>query len=248
MKILFAGPSLSGTEFVPLRTHEDRFLPDHSLTCRGPAKCGDITRAVDEGYSVIGLVDGRFEDVAAVWHKEILYALSQGVSVLGAASMGALRAAECHPFGMIGIGEVFARYAFGGLEDDAAVAQVHAPAEFGYTAFTEAMVTIDATLDAALGGSAITPGEHALIRDKVNAVFFKDRSWARIFDVLAPDIVDAAERLKPFIRNVKRQDAEALLQVLLAGKYPAEARRLAAQSTGWLFNETMQWQKLRAPH
>lgn len=248
MKILFAGPSLSRTEFVPVRTNEDRLLPDRSLTCRGPAKCGDITRAVDEGYSMIGLVDGRFEDVAAVWHKEILYALSQGVTVLGAASMGALRAAECHPFGMIGIGEVFARYAFGGLEDDAAVAQVHAPAEFGYTAFTEAMVTVDATLDAALHVSAITPGEHVLIRDRANAVFFKDRSWARIFEALAPDIVDAAGQLKPFIRNVKRQDAEALLNVLLEGKHPAEAGGLTADSTSWLFNETTQWRKLRAQH
>ncbi len=155
MKILFAGPSLSGTEFVPVRGGEDRVLPEYGLTCRGPAKCGDITHAVDQGFRVIALVDGRFEDVAAVWHKEILYALSRGATVYGAASMGALRAAECHPFGMIGIGEVFERYAFGGLEDDAAVAQVHAPAEFGYVAFSEAMVTIDATLDAALAAGTI---------------------------------------------------------------------------------------------
>ena len=144
--------------------------------------------------------------------------------------------------------DVFARYAFGGLEDDAAVAQVHAPAEFGYTAFTEAMVTVDATLDAALAASAIAPGEHALIRDKANAVFFKDRSWAYIFDVLASDIVHAAERLKPFIRNVKRQDAQALLKVLLEGKHPDEAKKSGAPLTGWLFNETTQWQKLRAQH
>jgi hypothetical protein len=244
MKILFAGPSLSGTEFVPVRAGEDRVLPDYSLTCRGPAKCGDITHAVDQGFRVIGLVDGRFEDVAAVWHKEILHALSAGATVYGAASMGALRAAECHPFGMIGIGKVFERYAFGGLEDDAAVAQVHAPAEFGYVAFSEAMVTVDATLDAAMAAGAITGEEHALIRTKADAVFFKERTWRRIFDVVSPDIDCAAERLKPHIRNIKREDAEALLDVLLERKGVA-APELGPDFAGWQFNETSQWRKLR---
>lgn len=245
MKILFAGPSLSGTEFVPVRAGEDRVLPDYALSCRGPAKCGDITHAVDQGFRVIGLVDGRFEDVAAVWHKEILHALSAGAMVYGAASMGALRAAECHPFGMIGIGRVFERYAFGGLEDDAAVAQVHAPAEFGYVAFSEAMVTVDATLDAALVAGAITAQEHDVIRARADAVFFKERTWRRIFDVVSPDIDRAAERLKPHIRNIKREDAEALLDVLLERKSVAAPEELGSDFAGWQFNETSQWRKLR---
>ena len=62
------------------------------------------------------------------------------------------------------------------------------------------------------------------------------------------DIAHAAERLKPFIRNVKRQDAQALLKVLLEGKHSDEARKSAEPLTGWLFNETTQWQKLRAQH
>ena len=246
MKILFAGPSLSGTEFVPVRGGEDRVLSEYSLTCRGPAKCGDITHAVDQGFRVIGLVDGRFEDVAAVWHKEILYALSRGATVYGAASMGALRAAECHPFGMIGIGAVFERYAFGGLEDDAAVAQVHAPAEFGYVAFSEAMVTVDATLDATLATGTITADEHALIRTRADAVFFKERTWRRIFEVVSPEIDHAAERLKPHIRNIKREDAESLLDVLLERNSLALRGELHPDFAGWQFNETMQWGKLRA--
>ena len=83
---------------------------------------------------------------------------------------------------------MFERYAFGGLEDDAAVAQVHAPAEFGYVAFSEAMVTVDATLDAALAAGTITSEEHVLIRTRADAVFFKERTWRRIFDVVSPEI------------------------------------------------------------
>ncbi|EJN02139.1 TfuA-like protein [Phyllobacterium sp. YR531] len=244
MKILFAGPSLSRTEFVPLRSGEDVFLPAHELTCRGPAKCGDITRAVDEGFREIGLVDGRFEDVAAVWHKEILYALSKGVTIYGAASMGALRAAECYPFGMIGIGNVFERYAFGGLEDDAAVAQVHAPAEFGYIAFSEAMVAIDATLERARTAGAFTSEEQLYVRATANSIFFKERTWRRIFDA-SIEIADAAERLKLHMYNIKRHDATLLLETLIGQRQAEKANQHGVYFSDWTLNETSQWLKLK---
>ena len=52
----------------------------------------------------IGIVDGFFHQQPSVWHREILYALSQGVPVFGGASMGALRAAELADYGMTGVG------------------------------------------------------------------------------------------------------------------------------------------------
>lgn len=244
MKILFAGPSLSRTEFVPLRSGEDVLLPEHQLTCRGPAKCGDITHAVDQGFREIGLVDGRFEDVAAVWHKEILYALSEGATIYGAASMGALRAAECYPFGMIGIGNVFERYAFGGLEDDAAVAQVHAPAEFGYIAFSEAMVTIDATLENARAAGTITSEEQLYVRATANSIFFKERTWQRIFDA-SNEIADIAERLKPHTCNIKRHDATLLLEALIGQRHVEKMNQQGTYFSDWMFNETSQWLKLK---
>ena len=42
---------------------------------------------------------GAFASVPAVRHKEILWALSEGIPVIGAASIGALRAAELTAFG-----------------------------------------------------------------------------------------------------------------------------------------------------
>jgi hypothetical protein len=245
MRILFAGPSLSGTEFVPSRSGEDVLLSEHKLTCRGPAKCGDITYAVDQGFREIGLVDGRFEDVAAVWHKEILYALSEGVTIYGAASMGALRAAECYPFGMIGIGEVFERYAFGGLEDDAAVAQIHAPAEFGYIAFSEAMVTIDATLERAETAGTVSAEERSFIRNTANSIFFKERTWRRIFDDASPKIADVSDRLRPHVSNIKRRDALLLLKILLEGTEVERKSVRGSHFSDWKLNETSQWLKLK---
>ena len=103
-------------------------------------------RAVLDGATSIGLVDGRYEDQAAPWHKEILWAIQNGVTVLGGASLGALRAVECAPFGMIGVGEVFRRYASGELIDDSDIAQLHGPAELGSMPLTEAFVNIEATI------------------------------------------------------------------------------------------------------
>ena len=84
----------------------------------------------------IGIIDGYFQWAPAVWHKEILWAIQQGVHVFGAASMGALRAAELAPFGMRGVGRIFEAYRDGVLpgsgdepfEDDDEVAVVHGPA------------------------------------------------------------------------------------------------------------------------
>ena len=104
MRVLFAGPSLSG-EISTLK----RKFP--GLDIRPPAACGDILRAVRDGAKAIGLIDGYFGDLPSVWHKEILFALHNGVAVAGGASMGALRAAECAPFGMVGLGSIYEDYA-----------------------------------------------------------------------------------------------------------------------------------------
>jgi hypothetical protein len=84
---------------------------------RPPAAVGDILRAAHErGVARIALVDGYFERMAAVWHKELLVALDRGIAVYGAASMGALRAAELHAFGMVGVGAIYDAYVRGALD------------------------------------------------------------------------------------------------------------------------------------
>ena len=60
---------------------------------------------------MIGVIDGYFEIVPTVWHKEILWAMQAGIHVYGAASIGALRAAELDVFGMRGIGRIYEGFA-----------------------------------------------------------------------------------------------------------------------------------------
>jgi hypothetical protein len=72
-----------------------------------PVQQGDVYRAVvHHRPRAVGIIDGYFQQVPSVWHKEILWAMAQGVHVFGSASMGALRAAELAPFGMRGVGEI----------------------------------------------------------------------------------------------------------------------------------------------
>ena len=81
---VFLGPTLPVEEAA--RILDAVYLP--------PAAQGDVLMATDDGADVIGIVDGYFQGAPSVWHKEILWAMSRGVRVLGSSSMGALRAAE----------------------------------------------------------------------------------------------------------------------------------------------------------
>jgi hypothetical protein len=75
------------------------------------------------------MIDGVFHQSLAVWHKEIVFALLEGIVCIGAASMGALRAAELWRYGMIGVGKIFEMYR-DGEEDDSLVAMTFQPDTF----------------------------------------------------------------------------------------------------------------------
>lgn len=206
MKVLFAGPSLHGLD-----------LDFGDVVRRGPAEMGDIEAAVAEGATAIGLVDGHYGQVGAVWHKEILLALSEGAAVLGAASMGALRAAECAAFGMIPVGEIARRYCSGDLFDDADVALTNLPGEFGYAPVTIAMVDVEATAQALLREGQINDAEAGRIIATARGIYFQDRE---------PEVLDAAlrsghgadiaERFRANRRSQKADDARQLLEALRA--------------------------------
>jgi hypothetical protein len=134
--VIFLGPSLPIAEAREIL--DAVYLP--------PAKQSDLLSAVTTYKpDIIGLIDGVFLNLPSVWHKEILYALEQGVAVYGASSMGALRAAETEAFGMVGVGEIYRMYASGELLDDDEVVMVHGPEDTGYRPFSEPMVNVRAT-------------------------------------------------------------------------------------------------------
>jgi hypothetical protein len=180
-----SGPSLSAPDARDL-------LPD--ATILPPARQGDIYRATrDYRPRVIALIDGRFVTVPAVWHREILWAMAErGVRIYGAASMGALRAAELGTYGMVGIGKIYESYRSGRyapfgdpFEDDDEVAVRHGPPETGCIPVSYAMVDVRETLAVAEAAGLIGPA----IRDQLAAVMkrlhFPERSIARLVQAAA---------------------------------------------------------------
>jgi hypothetical protein len=140
-KLIFLGPSLPLAAAKAI-CGDAVFLP--------PAAQADVVSAIANfSPGAIGLIDGVFSQDLSVWHKEILFALSEGITVMGASSMGALRAAETERFGMIGVGQIFRMYANGAIVDDDEVALVHGPAGLDFIKLTEPMVNVRATLTAA---------------------------------------------------------------------------------------------------
>lgn len=115
MRIIYVGPSLYG---LHVSKQADEIW-------RPPAKQGDILQdALEIRPRQIVLIDGRFHQALSVWHKELCYCLLEGIACIGAASMGALRAAELYRYGMAGIGRVFEMYK-AGEEDDSLVAMTY---------------------------------------------------------------------------------------------------------------------------
>jgi hypothetical protein len=202
MKVVFAGSSIYG---VALSLGETVLRP--------PAVQGDIENAVHEGANVIGLIDGQFGQTGSVWHKEILYALSQGVVVLGAASMGALRAAECQTYGMIPVGQIAWAYCGGELIDDADVALAMAPVEFDFAPLSEPLVDALATIANLEELGCIEVQESAVLRTQARAIFFADRTDERIVRMgLSGERADAVLSLyRRHHVSLKAQDAMQLL-------------------------------------
>lgn len=226
MKLIFAGPSLHGV---------DAPIPP-GVELRPPAAKGDIYQAVEEGADVIGLVDGYFETTAAVWHKEILHALSSGIRLFGAASIGALRASECAVFGMTGVGAIYEAYAAGRIEDDAEVALLHAPRELGYAPLSEPLVNVRATLDRLLQGDFIDGHQCRRLLEAAAMIFYKERTWKAIL-AAAMSSPDERARVGELVRHF-RVDQKALdaLALIRAVDQTEDAR--SAGAAGWEFSHT----------
>jgi hypothetical protein len=229
MKVVFVGPSLAPMPAPPPK----------GVEFRPPAVQGDVMRAIADGATAIGLIDGQFEYVAPVWHKELLYALKRGILVFGASSMGALRAAECAMFGMLGVGRIYDDYASGRRVDDADVALMHAPAELGYQPLTVPLVNVDATLATAASAGLLDAYEAGRLSAAAREIHFKQRSWTLIAQAAGMSPVDLRRIVSQCFTDQKRLDALALLAAIDACNGHHGASHL-----DWHFNPTPLWRKL----
>jgi hypothetical protein len=234
---VFLGPSLPVAE--ARQQLEAVYLP--------PVAQGDVYHVTQRHPQAIGIVDGYFDRVPAVWHKEILWALSQGVLVFGGGSMGALRAAELAPFGMVGIGKIFAAYRDGVLRDDDEVAVAHASAEQGYRPLSEAMVNVRRTLGEAAAAGIISRPSLLALQRCAKETFYAERTYARLLDdaktLVPPAELRALRGWLPQGRaDQKHDDAVAVLRELRA----AVTQDHPPTRVAFYFAYTEFWDRLRA--
>ncbi|MFO0727579.1 MAG: TfuA-like protein [Myxococcota bacterium] len=240
---VFLGPTLPVAEAKSILRAE--YLP--------PAAMGDVyrltARAPKSRPQRIALIDGFFERTAAPWHKEILWALEQGIEVYGAASMGALRAAELEPFGMIGVGHIFEDYRDGRLTDDEEVAVIHGPKERSYAPASDAMVNIRRGLATALEAEVLSPATAEALVRLAKGQFYRDRRWDTVLEAGRAAGLPAAEiealeaRVNRARPDAKGDDARALLQRLATTTPPTRPKKpvekLAKTWFWWRFVEVM---------
>jgi hypothetical protein len=205
---IFLGPTLSTAD--ARQYLEATYLP--------PVQQGDIIRLLDRTPHVIGIVDGLFELVPSVWHKEILLALSKGVYVYGAASMGALRAAELARFGMVGIGQIYESYVSGEIEDDDEVVVRHGDKESGFIRVSEAMVDIRDTFHQATRCGIVSAETTDLLIHLAKSLPYHERHYSTIFNIARERLghYEGANALSAFVKSkratLKQRDTIALLE------------------------------------
>lgn len=234
--IIFTGPTLSGED--ARRELEATYLP--------PAAQGDVYRAAIGRPVAIGIIDGVFDQVPSVWHKEVLWAMSEGIHVFGSASMGALRAAELVAFGMTGVGEIFRAYQNGTLEDDDEVAVVHGTREDGFCALSDAMINIRQTLMRAEAERVLSPSVRLVLERIAKDLVYPERSYARVLELASQSGLPASE-LEPFRVwlpkgkvDQKREDALEMLREMRA----AISSGLQPKAVDYKFENTVVWNSL----
>lgn len=205
---VFLGPSLELNAAKNIAPHA-YFHP--------PAECGDIIRLFRLQPELIVIIDGLYETTPAIWHKEILLALERGIAVWGAASMGALRAAELHQYGMQGFGQVFQEFKNGTLNDDDEVAVLHLDKGQHFSAVNDAMVNIRATCEQAQKAGLLTSAAQQQLIAHCKKKFYPYRSLTKALSYLSKEepqeyLAFAQWLSQHGMIDVKRQDAITVLQ------------------------------------
>lgn len=199
--VVFAGPSVDRSTVLA-------HLPGAEV--RPPVRRGDLLDLYCAGYRLFVLIDGVFSHGLAVSPREVIDVLRGGAAVVGASSMGAVRAAECWPVGMQGVGVVCRLFRAGIIDSDDEVAVATDPDE-NYRAITVALINVRFAAHRAFLRGLLGKDESAAIVRSAEDLHFLQRTWPVILRKagVAADLQDALDHV-----DVKREDAvRALKQV-----------------------------------
>ncbi len=222
---VFAGPSAHGLSPSAWHGLDVRWMP--------PVRRGDIDRLLAERSApgVIVVCDGVFQSAPAVSHAELCRAIDAGLTVWGVSSIGAIRAHELRHEGMRGHGHVHAQFTrFDDFTDDE-LCLLHFP-EPPYFPVTEALVNLRYALECQGQAMGMSLAQQTAVIDRLSALWFGERSMARIRDVMVRD-ADTAPAVADAVlswlgaNRIKAMDLDKLLRAR-----PWRDRPLVAPATG----------------
>jgi hypothetical protein len=215
---VYCGPTITFADAASI-------IPGASI--HPPVRHGDVLRLGAAAGDTVVIIDGTFFHAAAIRHKEILELIARGVTVAGAASMGALRAAELWRYGMIGIGGIFTQYVQGAIDADDEVAVTYDPGD--YRPLSEALANMRDVIIRAVRDGAIRQAEGATLMERARALHFAGRSWQALRnesgaagDQAAMERLDKWRASHPATESAKYRDAREALRLAAAGALPQQ--------------------------
>lgn len=177
-----------------------RYLP--------PAARGDVLRA-SERFAAVLLIDGVFHHDLAPTPKEVFAACGR-TRMSGAASMGALRAAECARYGMRPLGAITRWYLRGRIDGDDEVAVLVDPRE--QRALSVPMVNVRFALWLALRRGLLSREQRDEAIARARSVFYMERTWDDVVEAVPEKVRVPVMRLALAEGDLKRADARFALR------------------------------------
>lgn len=238
--VIFVGPSLLASTIRHWLTRAD---------VRPPASYGDVYRATMNGAVTIGIIDGVSDDASPVSHRELLWAAKSGVHLYGAAGIGAIRAAELHRFGMIGVGRIFGWYRDGVVDGDDEILFADAVEGCAYHARPDSLVNVRATLERAVTAWVLSEAEARGLLAIARVQFYRTRTYATLLEHARVQGAVSDETVARFAEwlessadvrvNQMRIDAEAMIRRIASDRH--DARR---EEPSFEFDATASWDEL----
>lgn len=195
--VVYVGPSLE-PDVVRDLLPQVQIMP--------PIRRGDLYRDRLLGFRLFLILDGAFFQSLAISPREIIDVIQDQGIVVGASSMGAMRAAECWPAGMHGVGSIYRLFRRGRLtsDDEVAVAFVAAPP---YLATTVPLVNVRYAVSRAARDGTLSMADARRIVASASDLHYSDRTWRSV--IASAAIPDQGDSLLASLSvfDLKRMDA-----------------------------------------
>nr|WP_223215885.1 TfuA-like protein [Rhizobium herbae] len=169
--VVFLGPSAPASDILSI-------LPDAII--RPPARRGDLYAYRILKHEFFLIIDGAFGNVLSISPREVVDVVRDGAVVVGASSMGALRAADCFPAGAHGAGIIFRLFKDRVISAEDEVAVLFRE-DLPFPPLTEPLINMRIALRRATRKGLVRALDAEKIISAAQSLHFTLRTWPRAY-------------------------------------------------------------------